>query len=243
MKTWLWILLGVSSVVGVERAEAQSLETNRTVLPPGFENQPGNANGGLLLEGQTYQQMFPGSSFDRVTSTPIKITGIAFRVEEKAAAGYLAVIPRVEIHLSTSARSLEQMSTSWNLNKGPDEAMVYLHDNVSLFGAAAQPVSPFDLRFQLDTPFVYDPKSGNLAMMFIVASTPGRASTIDAHFFSEQNSPSMAFGPGFLVPTPYGVITEFSFIAVPEPKTSSLVCGGAAVVLGIGMRRRRSSKC
>jgi hypothetical protein len=85
MKMWSWILLGVLSVVGVKRAGAQSLETNRSVLPfpPDFRNQAGTESYSLLRESQSYQQIFHSSSFAVTGASPIKITAIAFRVEEK----------------------------------------------------------------------------------------------------------------------------------------------------------------
>jgi hypothetical protein len=65
MKMWSWILLGVLSVVAVARSGAQSLETNRTVLPPGFESQPGNSYEIVFSRTQTYQELFRASTFPR----------------------------------------------------------------------------------------------------------------------------------------------------------------------------------
>jgi hypothetical protein len=240
MKMCSFVLWGVLSVVGVERVGAESLVTNRTVLPvpPDLAIQPGNATDSSLQVESSYQQLLRGSSLSSVWTTPVRITGIAFRVEEHAIAGFAAVIPKVEIRLSTTGRSLERMSQSWDVNKGGDEKIVYQHDNVSLFGAAAEPFSPFDLRFELDEPFLYDPKAGNLAMLFVTSgSASSGAREIDASFFGAMNTPSMAFRQDFAAPTPYGLVSEFSWVAVPEPKTWWLVCGGAALLrIGGGLR-------
>jgi hypothetical protein len=136
------------------------------------------------------------------------------------------------------------MSRLWSENKGSDAAVVFVQNDVSLFAAANQLVNPFELRFELDTPFVYNPKLGSLAMMLVTEESSGRTRTLDANGYGFLNSsvPVASFMPGNLSPAAIGIIAEFTWVAVPEPKTSLLVFGGAAV-LGIGARRRRSSKC
>jgi hypothetical protein len=232
MKTWSWILLGVLSL-GVERSGAQSLETNRTVLPPGLETQPGNTYFPLFSSAADLQQFFRSSTFP--SAGPVQITSVAFRVG-RGLGSFSAVIPTVRIHLTTSTRTPEQMTSNWNLNKGSDDAIVYDHFSVSLFSQANQQVNPFDLRFDLDTPFVYDPRLGSLAMMLDIVP----ASSIGTQTLDVSDSAALGFYvKGILAPISRGLVTEFSWVAIPEPEIASLLIGPALFAFARWLRQEK----
>lgn len=136
------------------------------------------------------------------------------------------------------------MTRFWNQNSGPDATVVFLHDNVSLFSASSDAVKPFDIRFQLDQPFTYDPQGGHLAMLLATPGPPiGSSPTrIDAESFgSLGTSPSGAVTPNFIAPTGYGLITEFRWIAVPEPRPSLLIITSILVLLLAQIRKKEAT--
>ena len=210
-------------------------QTNTTVLPPGFENENGNIQhatfSGLV---PAYQEIFRNSSVASEWDTPVKITGVAFRVGDGATSSFDAVIPRIEIRLSTTPNAPELMSRFYDANKGADERTVFLRNNVSIFAAAGQEVNPFDVKFQFDTPFVYDPNNGHL-LMYIQNSGPTGpgARSLDAHHFGalDANTPVASFGPGILAPDAYGLVAQFQFVAIPEPRELSLLAISSILLL------------
>jgi hypothetical protein len=239
MKKWIGLILVAFETTIFAQAD-------RLVVPIGFENQPGNASDGVLFTGGELQQMFRASSLQATWSTPVRITGVAFRVTEGAAASFNAVVPRIEFRMSTSSRPLEQMSTSYNLNKGLDEMIVYAHDNVVLSGAAGQTVNPFDLKFAFDQPFTYDPAGGNLLMYMNSTGSGAGGRNIDSHIFGDGisvGSSPVAYtgnsGPGGSNSViPYALINEFTWVAIPEPSVMLLVLP-ALVMMLIGASKRR----
>jgi hypothetical protein len=210
---------------------ANAQTTNRTVVPLGLENQNGNSNDGIIESGGQFQELFRSSYLQAQWQTPVQITGMAFRVDGALSSD--TVIPRVEIRLSTSLRSREDMSLIYSANRGGDETTVFLHDNFRLFGSAVRPVSPFDLRFEFDQPFIYDPKAGNLLLYMNSAGPIGSGSQIDAHFGGDVAyvGTSGPFSPDQVVA--YSPVIQFSWISVPEPSTLCLGALGGLIILGL----------
>jgi hypothetical protein len=225
-------IVRVAVLVGM--ALVATAQTNRTVLPPGFENQPGGAYDPLFISSQEFQQIFRASA---TFSGPVEITGIAFRVGSNLGSSFSAVIPRVEIRLSTSSRAPEAMTTSWASNRGSDETIVFSQNNVAFSGAGDQSINPFALRLIFSTPFLYNREAGHLAMDIrtTVQSGPGNQ-TIDAKSFQSLSTSPV----GSVIPTadpllhlvaPYGLITEFSWTAIPEPTTVGFPVSALSVFL------------
>jgi hypothetical protein len=228
MKKWLFILALLSTA-------SLSAQSNRTVFPAGFENQNGDLHDSILIAPYQIQELFRASSLTPTWQGPVSITAIAFRVNDGNIPRYNSVIPQLEVRLSTSSRAPEQMVLNYLQNRGPDEKTVYLHSSVALSGASRQPINPFDLRLTFDQPFFYDSRSGNL-FMYISTGTGGAfpgASTIDSQGFSDLSSTpvaavgeSLPAGGGQLV-LPYSLITQFSWVSVPEPSSLTFMFAGA----------------
>jgi hypothetical protein len=225
MKRWIFSLICFT-------ASALAQGTTETVVPFGFENQSGNGSDSLLdFPGQT-QELFRASYLANAWDTPVAISGIAFRVA--GALSMSATIPQVEIRFSTSSQTPETMSTFYAANKGADETTVFLHNNVSLFGTAGQQVNPFDLRFQFDRPFIYDPKNGNLLMSIKLTGSFLGGKQIDAQGYSTLAASPVGY-VGQHNPDQVGALADviaFSYVQVPEPRIPGLILIGGIALLG-----------
>jgi hypothetical protein len=225
-------------------ADCVFAQTRKTVFPLGFENQPGNSQeatfSGIV---PTYQELFRASSLATAWQTPVEITAVAFRVGE-GGGPFDATIRHVEIRLSTSAKAPEQMVQSYFSNRGADERVVFVHDNVPILTSSAQPLNPFEVKFQFDTPFRYDPALGHL-LMYIANTGPAgpvaHDQSLDSHLYGDVNPnvPIASFGGGgFSAPVAGGLVTEFTWTTVPEPEVTELLFIGA-LVGGIQLLRKR----
>jgi hypothetical protein len=214
--------------------------TMQSVFPPGYENLAGNSADQVFSGSREFQEIFRASSLASTWRTPVQITDIAFRLNENSSS-FNASYPRIEIRLSTTARAPETITTVWSENSGPDAKTVYLHDNVTLVAPGGLPVNPFELRFHLDSPFSYDPANGHLAMYIKpTASGAGGTRTIDAEGLPGGASASAwATTSNFVVPAPYSLITEFTWVNIPEPGSVWLVASGLFAIF-MSIRKGRS---
>jgi hypothetical protein len=233
MKQWILV-----ACLSVNTTWGQS--TMHTVVPFGFENENGNSNDGIFESGGTFQELFRASYLATQWQTPVALTEVAFRVSEGVPLSLQATVPRLEIRFSTSSRSPENMSLFYSANRGVDETTVFLHDNVPLSGTAGQPINPFDIRVTFDRPFVYDPKIGNLLMYMNASGISGRGVQVDA-----QGYASLGASPAGYVGTTFGqnqiapfvLVTQFSFVAVPEPSASELALIAAIAIITVIKRK------
>jgi hypothetical protein len=241
-----WWMLNVVIALNLFFSAAQA-QPVRTVFPTNFENQGGNS-GDPVFAGtvQAYQELFRASSLSSIWQSPVEITAIGFRVENGDTRAFDAVYPQIEIHLSTSSRAPEQMSQSYFSNRGVDEKVVYRQNNVRILATGNQPLNPFEVRFEFDAPFLYDPQLGHL-FMYITHGQPGGNGVdlpLDGHMFGGLNSttPFASFGSGtFGAPTGYGAIPQFTWASVPEPTTVTLLGLGAGLIFG-SLRRKKQMR-
>lgn len=211
-------------------------QTNKTVFPIGFEDENGNSAentfSGLV---PTYQQLFRASSLTPAWPTPVKITGVAFRVADGASSSFDAVIRDLDIRLSTTPVTPEFMNSSYFANRGTDELSVFSRENIAIFATGGLPQNPFEVKFTFDSPFVYDPSSGNL-LMYIANNGPSGAPTpreqaLDAHTFGALDSTTpFASVRGSGVSNARGLVAEFAWVAVPEPGVLTLIGIGVGLI-------------
>jgi hypothetical protein len=206
-------------------------ETNQTVFPESFKNEVGD--GALALFTPlvpTYQQLFAPTTFANVWNGPVSISQIAFRVTDGASA-FNSTVPHIEIHLSTSLKTPQNMSQTWQENRGVDAAIVYNHDDVSISSPGGDGINPFQVVFRLDQPFTYDPSNGSL-LMYIesINGNPG-ASSLDAQTFSSLASSPFGSSINQKQVNAYGMITEFTWTSIPEPNAIILLFVGLCLVV------------
>jgi hypothetical protein len=202
-------------------ASAPAPQTNVTVVLTGYENQNGNQSLGTFRGPGEAQQLYRGSALAAVWPMPVLINSLSFRVQEGDLA-YNGTITSLEIRLSTSSRTPERMSVQWANNAGEDVKTVFSHNNIPILATGTSPVNPFEVTFQLDQPFEYDPAAGSLAMYLRLGGTE----TYDGSKLVDGNSSALF---GYLdtstpVVSSRGLVTEFGWIPIPEPSAGSLTC-------------------
>lgn len=225
-------------------AASVSAQTNRTVFPAEFANTPGNIQEDVFGSATDYQELFRASSLAEKWSTPVQITAIAFRVGEGGPDQFNAVVPHLEVRMSTTSRAPEQMARDYASNKGADEKIVFNKNNVRILATGNQAINPFEVRFEFDEPFIYDPTKGHLLFHLTFEGLVLGDRSLDAHTFGGPASewPLASYGSGaFVVPTGFGSIPEFTWVAIPEPGSGAMLFLG---LIGVALRdRRRMGNC
>jgi hypothetical protein len=234
---------GVAFRVGVAVALLQFCgfsATNQVVVPAGLENAEGSTRDSVLKGGPAERNVVISSAtLPPSWNTPVIITALAFRLEGQSTFSFNAVVPRLEIRLSTTTRTPATMGNLYSDNAGPDSIVAFAHDDVHLTSENGPGPTPFGLFLPLDRPFLYNANSGNLLYnLKISGGSFAGSGDIDAQGLGggafATTVPGITTVPLFVMP-----VTEFSWIAIPEPKVSVLLFLGVPAVIMI--RKRGSS--
>jgi len=158
--------------------------------------------------GTRYQQAYAASDFAGLGA--VTITSISF-LQGMGTLGSNSY----SLYFSTISAGIGSLSdTDFNANRGPDNSLFV---STKLSGPA-----PATLTFT-GNPFTYNPAEGNLLLDMVVS--PGGSSPNLAFYAANTNAPALFdryhnFGTGT---TGYGLVTEFTYTAVPEPTTGVLI--------------------
>lgn len=182
-----------------------------------------------------YQQVYAASEFAQVNSA-IEITKIAFRPDGGLTQGFpfSVTIPSVQIDLSTTTN--DSLKPVFDTNTGADNVTVFPKGPLALSSAYTGPKGgpkDFDIIINLTTPFIYNPADGNLLLDVRNSSEK----VIDAVGFDCENGASFnhVISRQFAIDVTqttaiggdtYGLVTQFVYIAVPEPSTLLLLALG-----------------
>ena len=101
-----------------------------------------------------YQQVYNASVFTNVDAEFVYITAFGFRVEPGQ---FPWTVTNMQINLSTTLRSADNLSTNFAENVGTDDAVVFGPERHDFPGWGA-------FQILLETPFRYDPSMGNLLL-------------------------------------------------------------------------------
>jgi hypothetical protein len=219
------------------RSEASSGEQATFVVPKGFESTAGNEFAREIFSSSSdrFEQVYAASQFHAPYG--MYITAISVRVDETETRSYDAVLPGLQIRLSTFAQPLSALSPFYELNRGSDEVLVFTGD-IHLTGRSlgtGEP-NPFDLRVPFSTPFPYNPAAGNLLMYFETTGGAFGSQSVDSHRFSDASVARQAWHDQFSSVVNSGLIIQFEAVIVPEPRSLVLITCG---ILGLFWRRAR----
>ncbi|MFT3880750.1 MAG: PEP-CTERM sorting domain-containing protein [Gemmatales bacterium] len=221
------------------------------IVPNSLAATEGNSNNAFpfnldawLLTSQRYQQVYSSSQFSSITR-PTFITAISFRTDFVVGASFAnGILPSVQINLSTTSAAPDALSGTFASNIGGNDAVVYI-GSLTLSSTSSTPFPPhaFDVVISLQTPFLYDPSAGNL-LMDVRNTGAGLTAYFDAEstlgdsisrVYTQFNAGSSPVGDQV---DSNGLVTQFTFAAVPEPTTWALIGIGIAGASGVIYRRK-----
>ncbi|MCC6265016.1 MAG: PEP-CTERM sorting domain-containing protein [Bryobacterales bacterium] len=223
------------------------------VIPPGNATMPGNTTDGSedgLLDFRAQNVFGRGPFISAGISGPVLISAFAFRASPGEGPASVE-IGSVLMYASTSPYAPNSLpgntliTDTFATNLGPDNTLVYSGPvSASSPGCAGPDVCPFDLVFNFDTPFLYNPNAGFLLFDLFLTDVGGTGA-LDAREFSSPGG-AMASLVGALDGTTGkvfldGNITQLTFEAVPEPASGALLLGGLAT-LALWRRRMRGNE-
>ena len=217
----VWILTLVSCALVAPGARA----LDSLVVPNGLENTDGNLNdnGRLFEQGDPahWQQDYRADQFGAAKG-PLLIKEIRFRIDADPLKGrpFDAVLPGVEISLSTTHVAPSAMSVFFAQNIGPDEKVVFPQGPLHLQSQG----QGFDVVIGLLNPYLYDPAAGNLLMDLTYPGGVFTNSRLDTDQQLPPNRSTAALWLGGLAGTfgelqGMGLVTQFGFEPVPEPRS------------------------
>jgi hypothetical protein len=155
-------------------------------------------------------------------------------------------LPSIRIDLSTTTQAPDGLSLTFANNIGANNTTVFGGPTGALLSlsstASGQPRN-FDVTINLSVPFLYNPSLGNLLLdvrnfggggtnVFDAEETLGDSVSRIVTSNSGVNSATADFGDSV------GLVTQFTFVGVPEPSAMLLVGTSAASFWGVRLRRR-----
>ena len=185
--------------------------------------------------GARSQDLYPSSDFSALAGGPYTIVSLAYRPD------ITVDRPRswefdLELRLSTTQATPGAMSSTFSRNAGLDETVVYS----GLVEFSTDGIPPgmdqphtFDYVIELESPFTYDPRMGNLLVdLFFRPPSTGQVACFDSTASDADAVHTVAAVPASLVTanlqTSERIITQFEFVL--EPSTSPGDCNGDGFV-------------
>ncbi|MEW6145758.1 MAG: IPTL-CTERM sorting domain-containing protein [Thermodesulfobacteriota bacterium] len=134
------------------------------VVPSSLTNVEGNIDNGYPFNcnclSMRYQQVYLGSEIGS-----LNISSINFRLESSFPSAFEpAVLPDVRIDLSTTQAVPGGLDSIFANNIGPDNTTVFFGDLTLSAPTCTVTPCPFDITIPLQTPFSFDPSTGNLLL-------------------------------------------------------------------------------
>lgn len=208
------------------------------VSPNQYTTTEGNENNSWPFNSYfpiQYQQVYNASEFSAIT-TPEYVTQIAFRPDPTYGFAFSTTISNIQISMSTSNYSANNLSTTYADNIGADNTVVHsgpLALSSNFTGPVGGPMD-FDIIIPFTTPFLYTP--GTNILLDVQNYSGGITTAVDAVY----NAPSMSRVLTDPETFPYqysatggadgtGLITQFTFEtrppSNPEPGAVGIAVG------------------
>lgn len=109
-----------------------------------------------------YQQVFDAGQFSRLTPGGGLINRIAFRGHGPGTP-FTGTVPQLQVNLSTTNKSPDNLSSTFAENVGPDDTQVFSGPLQTAVTFTGNPTN-FEVVINFTTPFNYDPAKGNLLL-------------------------------------------------------------------------------
>jgi len=143
----------------------------------------------------------------------------------------------MEIRLSTTSRAVDALLPFYSWNEGSDVLSVVPRGSVRLTGSydPALSVQPFTVRIPFATTFVYDRSFGNL-LLDIITYRSGNAPVAWSAAGNPSDSLSSVKSGSNLsegLSTTYGLVAQFEYQPIPEPRTVLLLVVAACALLAL----------
>jgi hypothetical protein len=223
----------------------QATAETAIVVPNAYENTEapdGVAGGSGFQNGYRIQGIFDASVFVSLPGTQQTMTGFYMRPDGLLGTENSTSWPHFTLKMSTTEVTPATLSNEFAANAGEDELIVYdgsITFTTANIGPSGGP-KEFDIAYEFQTPFHYDPSQGNLLMDWYVEGPADLVGDdridgptgIVAWVFSEDRNASLGEPAGTGTP-----VIKFTF--VPEPSTLLLLLLGLSTV-GISRRRSRA---
>src|ERR1051326_9125814 len=115
------------------------------------------------ISSMRYQQIYDAAQFSAVDPGYKYISAIYFRADSSVRT-VGTWITNIQINLSTTSRSVTNLSPVFAENIGPDDTVVFGPQVLSIQGGGCCSPQAFDVGVALTKPFFYDPAAGNLVL-------------------------------------------------------------------------------
>jgi hypothetical protein len=202
---------GLACIVAVLMSLCTAFETHAEVIvvPNALETTDGNFfhDGGPVPI--RVMQIYDASQFSAV-SGPFLITQLAYRPDTTPGPSGPRTL-NLRAFASTTSRAVAELSSTFAENIGSDNTLIFngtlTWNTANLAGAGN--ARQFDIRGPLTTPFLYDPRAGNLVLDYQISSAGGVAIRRDA----VSGDPTVNFVASFGSATATtGIVQGFSFV-------------------------------
>ncbi len=218
-------------------ARLQAADPVKVVSPADFKDKEGDEQTRQYgIKNTRFQQFYLAADFIGPLPNGGYIKEIRFRADASGGSSLASVLSAIEVNLSY-APGFGSISTTFEQNKGAQYTRVYSGD----LSIPATAPGQFDMAIVLQTPFLYDPKAGNLMMDFTKGSAfnSGLVPLLDYTFRSVHTATVVG---GRLNPSGNsadgGYITQFTIEAVPEPASVALMLVGGVMVCAFRRKTR-----
>ncbi len=217
-------------------ARLQAADPVKVVSPADFQDQEGDRQTSQYsIINTRFQQFYLAADFIGPLPNGGYIKEIRFR-NDKIGGSLAAVLSAIEVNLSY-APDFGSISTKFEQNKGAQYTRVYSGD----LSIPATAPGQFGMTIVLQTPFLYDPKAGNLMLDFTKGSAfnSGQVPSLDYTLRSVHTATvvgNLLNSSGNLADG--GYITQFTIEAVPEPASVALMLVGGVMVWAFRRKAR-----
>jgi hypothetical protein len=189
-------------------------QTNTLVVPSDLANNYGSIGDDPLFYGSV-QLIYGSAEFEAAPTDIIEITGFSWRVDDASSESLDITIPAMKLILGAYPGPPSGISDFFQQNLGPNPVTVLFTQNpVHL---VAERGLGFNAHFAFQTPFFYDRRVGPLVMQIGSATRFGSSFGFDAEDSSENVLLYQEPIDGRLVKIGETLVTEFSYLPVPEP--------------------------